>query len=362
MVRHALPGERIRARVTSITSKVSRADAIEIMTPSPDRIKPACPYSGPSGCGGCDFQHVALPAQRGLKAQVVSDAFRRFAGTSDINVSVEPVPGDVNGLGWRTRVTWQVDADGRLGFHQARSHEVLPVDTCLLASPGIAAWRRTAAPIPRAARVRTAEDSDGATAVSVDGEPLQGPMTLHQRVLDRRWDLPVPAFWQVHPGAAEALVRAVTDFGRPRAGERWWDLYAGAGLFSAFLGETVGPTGVVDSVEGFAASALQARQALSDLPAVRVTHADVHHWVQVTRDQVDGVVLDPPRSGAGAPVVRAIAAAHPARVVYVACDPVALARDVASFRDHGYGLAKLAAFDCFPMTHHVECVALLTGP
>ena len=361
LVRHTLPGERVRARVTAVASKVSRADAVEILSASPDRVEPRCAFAGPGGCGGCDFQHVALPAQRELKRQVIGDALRRFADLPDTLSEVRVVPGDTDGLHWRTRVTWQVDAGGDLGFYGARSHRVIPVAECPLTTAGIAAWRRTASPMPGSRRVLAVEDSDGTTAVQADGRAVLGPATIHQRVQQRAWDLPLNGFWQVHPGAASVLVDAVLDLARPQQGERWWDLYGGAGLFSAFLAEAIGETGSVDCVEGFAASAQQARAALRDLPVVSVTHADVRHWTARQQGPVHGVVMDPPRTGAGADVVRAVAGLRPSRVVYVACDPVALARDVRTFREHGYTLEALSAFDCFPMTHHVECVALLTG-
>ena len=361
LVRHTLPGERVRARITAVASKVSRADAVEILSASPDRVASRCVHAGPGGCGGCDFQHVALAAQRELKRKVVADALHRFAGLSETPVEVRVVPGDAEGLHWRTRVTWQVDDAGDLGFFGTRSHQVIPVAECPLATRGITEWRSSAAPMPGSRRVLTVEDSDGMTAVQADGRAILGPAAIRQRVHDRSWALPVRGFWQVHPGAATVLVDAVLDLAQPQAGERWWDLYGGAGLFSAFLGQAVGENGRVECVEGLGESAQQARVALRDLPAVSVAHADVRHWTASQQGPVHGVVMDPPRTGAGSEVVGAVAAAGPSRVVYVACDPVALARDIRTFREHGYTLETVAAFDCFPMTHHVECVALLTG-
>src|SRR5581483_5455395 len=131
-VRHAIPGERVRVRVTSSTTNFRRADAVEILDPSSDRVVPPCPFAGPGACGGCDFQHVALPAQRALKADRVREQLLRVAGV-DREVTVAPVEGDADGLSWRTRVKLAVDGDGRAGFRRHRSHDVLPVDRCAIA-------------------------------------------------------------------------------------------------------------------------------------------------------------------------------------------------------------------------------------
>ena len=358
LVRHAIPGERVVAEVTAVASKVSRADAIEVVEASPDRVVAACAYAHPGGCGGCDFQHVDLGAQRRLKEQVIVDALRRFAGLPDVPVQVEGL--DSTGLGWRTRVTWHVDPLGHLGFHPARSHAIIDVSDCALASPRIAQWRHETDRLLGAREVTTVEGSDGRLSVLVDGRLVDGPELVSEEVAGRRWRLTASGFWQVHPLVAEALVEAVLGFAQPRPGERWWDLYAGAGLFTAFLAEAVGPTGSVLGIEGDDGSVHDGRRALADLPSARMERHDVRRWLAGDPQAPDGVVLDPPRSGAGAEVIERIAAVQPTRIVYVACDPVALARDVRLLADAGYHLAGLRAFDAFPMTHHVECVAWLT--
>jgi tRNA/tmRNA/rRNA uracil-C5-methylase (TrmA/RlmC/RlmD family) len=168
----------------------------------------------------------------------------------------------------------------------------------------------------------------------------------------------------VHPGAPEALVDAVLDFlpSQPE-GASCWDLYGGVGLFAAFLGEAVGVTGSVVTVESDRAATELARHNLSDLPQVRVVTGRVEHAIADLADPAI-VVLDPPRSGAGRALCEAIAARSPDVIVYVACDPAALGRDVATLVELGYRLAGLRAFDAFPQTHHVECVAqfLPDGP
>ena len=163
----------------------------------------------------------------------------------------------------------------------------------------------------------------------------------------------------MHPGAADALVGAVVEGLAPEPGERALDLYAGVGLFSAALAARVGPAGHVLAVEGDETAVEDAAVNLADLPQVSVLVGRVDRALADV-PAADLVVLDPPRTGAKREVVAAIAATSPRAVAYVACDPAALARDVAFFAEHGYELSSLRAFDLFPMTHHVECVAVLS--
>lgn len=367
-VRHALPGERVVAEVTEGEQgdRFVRADAVEVLESSADRVRPPCPYAGPSRCGGCDLQHVAVPAQRALKAAVVAEQLRRLAGL-DVDVEVEAVPGDLEGLGWRTRVQWAVAADGTPGLRRHRSHEVVPVDRCLIAHPGLPDVAGTE--WPDASSVEAIESSTGQQLRLVttrDGSTFaDGPLLLTEEASGRRWQVTGSGFWQVHPGAADALVGAVLDGLAPRPGEHALDLYSGVGLFSAALADAVGRRGHVLAVESDRSAAADAVANVADLPQAAVLRERVDRALAGPEARVrraDVVVLDPPRTGARRDVVAALAALSPRAVAYVACDPAALARDVGLFAGHGYGLASLRAFDLFPMTHHVEAVAVLTRP
>jgi len=149
-VRHALPGERVRVVITQLTAKFARADAVEILAPSADRVAPPCPHARPGGCGGCDWQHASLAAQRQFKASVISQQLRRIAGL-DREITVEPLPGDEDGLGWRTRVRFAVRPGGLAGLRQHRSHEIIDIGTCPIAHPLV-----TPMPLPAAERDRHA--------------------------------------------------------------------------------------------------------------------------------------------------------------------------------------------------------------
>jgi tRNA/tmRNA/rRNA uracil-C5-methylase (TrmA/RlmC/RlmD family) len=181
-----------------------------------------------------------------------------------------------------------------------------------------------------------------------------------QHAAGRDWRLDAHGFWQVHPAAASTLAAVVAEWAEAPAGGSAWDLYAGVGLFASVLASQVGSSGRVLAVESGRRAVADGEKNLADLPQVSWQAGRVEHVLASAAKPVDVVVLDPPRKGAGKAVVESIVAGQPDRIVYVACDPAALARDVAIFGSHGYALTDLRAFDAFPMTHHVECVALLS--
>ena len=364
-VRHALPGETVVIDITegSAKDRFWRADAVEVLEPSPDRVSPPCPYAGPGRCGGCDFQHVALPRQRALKADVVREQLWRV-GRIDLeqlglDLRVEAVPGDQDGLRWRTRLRLALDDAGHVGMRAHRSHHIVPLDgpeDCRIAAPG--------------ARVEVTTGSTDADTVLAEpaGQAGEGPVVEAVAAAggEHRFAVAADGFWQVHPGAPATLVDAVLQMLAPGPGERALDLYAGVGLFARYLADAVGPDGEVVAVEGDPVAASHAADNLAGQP-VRVLAGRVDAVLRAQGDagdprggsRVDVVVLDPPREGARRGVVDLVAARHPRAVAYVACDPAALARDLRTFLDHGYRLSGLRAFDAFPMTHHVEVVALL---
>jgi tRNA/tmRNA/rRNA uracil-C5-methylase (TrmA/RlmC/RlmD family) len=402
-VRHALPGETVRARVTEVTSKLARAEAIEILAASPDRVEAPCPHARPGGCGGCDWQHAALPAQRSLKAAVIRQQLKRLAGL-DREITVEPLPGDEEpgtGLGWRTRVQFAVRPDGVAGLRAHRSHEVIDIGECLIAHPGITDLGLPARHWPGTSSVealvatgsgeravifspagpglgRSAPpDIPGADAVLRRAgpsnrrlTPVRGRAYLSQRAAGRDWRVSAGVFWQVHPGAPGALTEAVLTALEPRPADVALDLYCGAGLFAGALAPAVGPGGTVVGVEADPAAVRDARHNLRRWPWARVHKGDVAAVLRRGGQFGTGgaalpparlVVADPPRSGLAREVIGYLGAAEhgAARFAYVSCDPATLARDIGLLAARGWVLAGLRAFDAFPMTHHVECVATL---
>jgi tRNA/tmRNA/rRNA uracil-C5-methylase (TrmA/RlmC/RlmD family) len=382
-VRHALPGEVVRVVVTEVTSRLARADAIDVLKASPDRVAPPCRYAVPGGCGGCDWQHATAGAQRALKAAVVAQQLRRLAGI-DREVVVEELPEAPEGLGWRTRMRFAVTRDGTAGLRAHRSHEVIAIDDCLIASPAI---RELGIPGQNWAGLSAVEAEAGAdsaqTAVILDGKlrgevggpaarrsvlkrkgrtvtPVRGRPFLTQRAAGRDWRVSAGAFWQVHPGAANALCEAVTAVLAPEPGDTVADLYCGAGLFAGVLAPLTGPDGAVTGVESDPAAVADARRNLSEYDWARVRRGDVAALLRERRLPPSRlVVADPPRAGLAREVISYLDTGAE-RFAYVSCDPATLARDIRLLIERGWSLAGLRAFDAFPMTHHVECVAALT--
>ena len=380
-VSDAIPGEKVRARITEDSKKSFwRAETVSVVEASEHRQPhiwaEASVARDPSlRPGGADFGHIELSHQRELKRQVLVDSMKRMGkidleAAFDAPVTVEAIPGNVDGTGWRTRVRLHVDADGRLGPYAARSHTVIPVTNLPLAVPAIS----EIAPL---GEFFTGEDHVDIVAASTGVARLivgkQRSSVVTELVGEREFRLADTGFWQVHQHAATTLTTAVQEaifpeLFDPRADNL--DLYGGVGLLAAAVGDLFGPATRITTVEGESAATDFAAGNLSEWIGSSAVTARVEPWItklaatatatERERLRAATVILDPPRSGAGADVVRNLVELAPAQIVYVACDPVALARDVASFVAGGYSLVRLRAFDLFPHTHHLETVATLT--
>jgi len=366
-VSDAIPGERVRAVVSDDSkAKFWRADTVEVLDASPfrqDHVWSAAALDRAPGdrAGGAEFGHITLEHQRELKRTVLTEALSRMAGI-ETDVVVEALPGASDGTGWRTRVRLHAGEDGVIGPYAARSHQVIPVTDLPLATARLVA----AAPLTGrfSGPVDVIAPSQGPVLVLSDDREEE-PIT--ERVGEREFRLDARGFWQVHEAAAATLTQAVQnavvpELFDPRAPNL--DLYGGVGLLAAAIGDQYGRDIRITSVESDARATGFAKDNLADWADARATTARVDRFL--TRMRVDGgrldqatVILDPPRSGAGKGVVDELAALSPAQVVYVACDPVALARDVALFASRGYRVESIRAFDLFPNTHHVEAVATL---
>ena len=387
-VRHGLPGERVVARVTEDRGgSFCRADAVEILSASADRVDARCPIAGPGGSGCCDYSHATTDAGRRLKASVVAEQLRRVAGV-EREVRVEELPGTGDGTGWRTRVRLAVDSGGRPGYHRYRSSSIVNELSCPQMDPvafdGLSDqhWRPGAelqvvldgdgarhvveiAPAQLSTTGRRSPGRRGASArraASSRSRPEKaviGSGRVTEYVSDRAWTLDATGFWQAHRGAAQVYTDVVTDWADASPGDGAWDLYGGVGVFAAALAAEVGPEGSVTSVEFSRRAAEDGRSALSDLTQVSFVPGRVERSMDSLTDPVAVAVLDPPRAGAGRDVIDALAARGPRSVVHVGCDPASFARDVSLYRAAGYELADLRAFDAFPLTSHVECIGHL---
>ena len=368
-VRHSLPGELVRVQVTEETSKVARGDAVQILEASPERVAPKCYYARPGGCGGCDFQHASLPAQLSWKAALVSEHLRRIAGiTRDVEViTLSPDPHT------RTRLRCAVDENGALALRQARSNGLVTISSCQVADRRFA--DAFATPWPYAEEVELRAIGDGQPFALVHritdrgtlfelttlfGEPLE-PSTHSRVAVDGHYfDVSPRSFWQSHRDAPETLLRSVLEFADVSAGDHVVDLFSGVGLFSIPLAKRVGPGGKVVAVEASPYAVRDARTNGDGLRQMRVREWSVTpRAINDTVAPGDVVVLDPPRSGLAKGVADALIRRAPRRIVYVSCDAATFSRDLAHLGTGGYHLRDLRVFDLFPMTEHVELVAVL---
>jgi tRNA/tmRNA/rRNA uracil-C5-methylase (TrmA/RlmC/RlmD family) len=370
-VADAIPGERVVARVTDDAKKSFwRAETVRVLEPSPHRrahvwAEASVDRDPADRPGGADYGHIELSHQRALKAHVLTDALSRMAKV-ERDVVVEALPGEADGTGWRTRERLHAAADGTLGPYAARSHRVIPVADLPLAVAAVREHAPLDERMPGVGDVTVLAPSVGDGARLVIG--AQKPTVIRERVGAREFRVDDTGFWQVHAAAPATLSAAVQDaidvtLFDPKAANL--DLYGGVGLLAAAIGDRFGSGVRVTSVESDARATEHAAENLADWLGAAVVTARVDNYLRGLRDASAGeaarlaaatVVLDPPRSGAGATVLDPLAAIRPAQIVYVACDPVAFARDVALLAGHGYELTGLRALDLFPHTHHVEAV------
>ena len=413
-VRHAIPGEKVRVRLTDAgdSAKFWRADVIEVLEASPDRVehfwRPADSLRawshGHPPVGGAEFGHISLARQRSLKADVLAEQLTRLAGFEQVpsawTGSVEAVGeknDDGTGLWWRTRASFSVTPAGRLGMHAHRSDHIIPVREMPLASEAINALHLWDLDLQGVERVEVAAPANGsrplvllapapgtkekrlrAIAADVPGEasvagfdPLTGQVSqlrgrtwVQESAVGHEYRVTGEGFWQIHRDAPGTLVGAVTEFlGQGNflhPGGVVADLYAGAGLFTAVLADAVGETGSVLSVEGAPGTSRDARKNLHSAPQVEVVQGRVERVLRQKPRSFDALLLDPPRAGAGKAVVGQLVESQPRAIAYVSCDPASFARDLGYFRRSGWQLTGLRAFDLYPHTHHLETVALLT--
>jgi tRNA/tmRNA/rRNA uracil-C5-methylase (TrmA/RlmC/RlmD family) len=359
-VRHAIPGENCTIQITSTGSSFNRADVVSVETASEFRVDAPCSFAHRNGCGGCDFQHISVAHQRSLKSDVITEQFARIAKI-DLRIEVEEVDESIR---WRTRATATTDRNGKLGFYKSRSHSIAPVKDCIICVEAMNFGEVAGRDLKGDVRVEISASNSGERSIALAptrGEEkarlTEGPAILHENVLGKTLEVSQESFWQSHKRAPEILTQVVLDFATLKTGDHVLDLYGGVGLFSAAIVDVVGSTGHVDLIEGSKVATADAARNFNSYSNITIATGDVVKLLpRITA--ADVVVLDPPRDGAGKEAVAHIARLAPRAIVYVACDPAALARDTAYLADHSYSLVKVRAFDLFPMTHHIECVAL----
>ncbi len=379
-VPYAIPGETVRVEITEARARWARARLLDVLEPSPHRVEPPCPHFGPGKCGGCHFQHIDYEAQVEFKRQVVVDQLARVGGLHDVSVQ-EPI-GAAEPWSYRNHVQFSVTPEGQLGFLTGDTHHVVPVGECLILDPLLDdLWAALDMEWPQLRRLSLRcgsatgdlmaifeldhyEDFDIEVDLSVscvillaDGEAvvLMGHPFLVEHVAGRNYRISTGSFFQVNTGGAEALVTLVRECLAPAGDEVLADLYCGVGLFGLAIASDVRR---VIGVEAAPSAVADFRHNAQGTDHVESIEGEVQVVLPHLAGPVDLLVLDPPRSGAGARVVGEIARLGPRRVVYVSCDPATLARDARHMTGAGYRLEQVQPVDLFPQTFHVESMAL----
>lgn len=347
----ALPGERVRARVTSAKKDFARAVVVEVLDPSPDRVAPPCPALA-DGCGGCGWQHVAVDAQRRLKRSIVVDALRRLGRLGDAADALVDDGVALAADGYRTTVRVAVDADGRLAYRRHGSHELVVPGDCLVLHPLLAARLGDRFPGATEVTLRCGARTGDVLVHPHPGEP--DPASYTEAAAGRTWRISAESFFQVRPDGADALadlVSAAAGDGTRTA----VDLYAGVGLFAGVLSDRFGAR--VVAVEGAPSAVDDAAVNLADIEG-ELVEEDVTRWTPTpAATDVDVVVADPSRHGLDRRGADVVAACNPTRIVLVSCDPAALGRDARLLFERGFRLDRATPVDLFPHTTHVEVVS-----
>ena len=365
-VSHTAPGEKVKAKVYEDKGgSFCRAETLEVLSPSKNRVSHIWKEADRLGAGGAEFGHLALDYQRSLKTDVLEESLSRMAGISQ-RVQVLPVPGDetTNGLGYRTRVQLHVSAEGVAGPYQERTHNVVPVKSLPLAVTEINELGIHLKNWQDVKRIEIATASTGGVQWFID-KKLKGDKKLTERAVGRSFRISSGGFWQVHRGAAELLATEVIELSEgldPEANNL--DLYGGVGLFSGALATKYGKKLNITTVESSKVATSDASANLVDLAKHKAVAAPVEGFLRLQIKQglqLAGatVILDPPRAGAGKTVVDQLVFLEPKKILYVACDPVSLARDLKAFMGSGYRLEQIRSYDLFPHTHHFETIASL---
>lgn len=358
LVRHGAPGELVTIEVTD-RRKVWRADVVDVVEPHPGRIPLAWSHGGPGGVG-VELAHLDRASQLAWKEEVITDAIERI-GKQCLPVTVSAV-GDGDGWATRTRIELTTNDHGRAGMFAHRTNTHIPLADFPLAHPDLGPLELFERLWPANVRVTGVAPSADEPVALVDGRAPSGhPGTVRERVGDYEYQLDANGFWQAHHRAPAVLTQAVLGAVGEVTGATIIELYAGAGLFTVPLADAVGASGRVHALEGN-------RRAVSHA----VANAGARDWVHHHRGDVgtllasgpiptraDVVVLDPPRAGAKGQVMARVLQREPALIVYVSCDPAALARDLAIAAAAGYRADRIDGFDLFPHTHHIESLAVL---
>ena len=413
-VSQAVRGETVDLRITKVMKSSCAGEIVKIRTPSPERAAPECPHFGK--CGGCDLQHLSYPEELRAKRQRVQDALKRLGGT---DLQVEEILGAKDPAHYRNKSQYPVGADGSIGFYRSHSHQVVPIDRCLIQSEvsdrtarAVGDWMRrykispydetcgkglirhiyvrvnaageslccvvaNGKQLPRepelAALIQSAAPRTVGVVLNTNTRPgnvilgdkyrtIWGRDFLMDTLCGLEFKLSVPSFYQVNRAQAEVLYSKVLEFAGLTGRETVLDLYCGTGTITLCLAKEAKRAIGAEIVPPAVADAREnaARNGIENVDFFCGDAAAVAARLEAEGLKPDVITVDPPRKGLSPEVIASIAGMGPERVVYVSCDPATLGRDVKLFAGFGYRADRACAVDMFPATRHVESVVLLT--
>jgi 23S rRNA (uracil1939-C5)-methyltransferase len=356
---YGIPGEDVRVEVQRRKRAYLQGSVIDVVTASPHRVEPACPYFGT--CSGCSWQHIDYGFQLELKQRVVGEQMRRIAKNDE--AIVLPALPSKNPLGYRNHARFTVNRDGKLGFVQRASHRFVPIDECLIMHPWINdALNQLQGKCAETRQVALRYSSSTGSwlihpKLSVDDVELESGQPFYEEELrGHRFRVSGASFFQVNIAQADVLATVVHDRLKLSGSEVLLDAYAGVGTFGVLFASECAQ---VIAVEESSAAIKDAEVNSSGITNLHLVKGKTENVLDELEERPDVVILDPSRAGCHRRVVDSLLRVRPQRIVYVSCDPATLARDLALFCDGGYGLEELQPVDMFPQTYHIECVASL---
>ena len=373
----ALPGEKVRIRLVEEKQRYARAELLEVLESSPERSEPLCVHFGL--CGGCHYQHLPYQKQLEIKAEILRDQLVRIGKLDD--PPVKPTVPSPREYYYRNHVQFHLTPEGQLGYHEAISNEVFAIQECHLPEePLNAVWplleiepltglQRVSIRTGAAEDVLVTLESDDPLLpeFSVEDLPISvahlGPSETQvlagsdhvvMEVLGRSFRVSAGSFFQVNTPMAEKMVEHLLTYLHLRPTATILDVYAGVGLFSAFLAPKVEH---LIAIEDSPAAAEDFVVNLDEFDHVDLYEAAAEQILPVLEAQPQVILVDPPRSGIDRTALDGILKLKPELVAYVSCDPATLARDGRRLNREGFRLIQATPFDLFPQTYHIESIS-----
>ena len=372
----ALPDELVRVEIVEEHKRWARARLLEVLESSPSRTEPRCLHF--RECGGCHYQHIPYDLQLEFKTAILRDQLKRIGGFED--VSIDPMIPSPDPWNYRNRVKFSLTDDGALGFVDQSGAHVFKIQECHLPEPEIlnitAAIDLPTTATMSAIEIRTGIEGERMVIFHGEDDPnidlaveqpdsivwlgdsgtivLAGENYIFIKVHEKYFRISATAFFQVNTSQINRLVDLVIQVLNPKSDEVIFDLYAGVGLFSAFIAERGAR---LSAVEESPSACLDFEHNLNKFENVALYEATVEATMGAIHPRPDAVVLDPPRSGLSRDALDAIVEQKPERIIYVSCDPATLARDGKRLHLANYNLDTVTPIDLFPQTYHIESVS-----